>query len=855
MDNVFTDGVKKSKFEDFGSDTYKFDRICRGLVIDDRDPRDVGRLKIWVPGVYSDLSLVDDNDATWSGVADKLPWAIPALGLYRSGGSNIKVQEPSDVVKGGFNNAGAGGLYTVPAKGNKVYLWFDQGNHMRPVYFAMCPGEKDWLDQKINIKNTLTDKIDQIKTFVKKFVPVQGTGGTYGTDWASAAFVNSRQRVSSGGQSNNPAAEDKNFEKEGINQVFDGNYVGTVSHNDNTDENGPKSKNMANPIIRARTNMPSLDVKNLFDKEDTVQPKRTYGEPTEEDPHKYPEDWKEDNAAETGRNINRHVTTLMTEAGTAIVIDNRFGQENFYLIHKGYLKNIDENGSVKEYVGTNFHPITETQERCDKETGVEGDYKIHVLGNFVTYIKGNEFKQIDGNVQIDCNNSYGVRLKKGDFDIIVEGDEPQNTNARDGNDDKSQREGGKDRQQGDVNIDIQNGQMTLHVKKAINIHSEDSVNLWVEKHLRTTVWGDHHLFVKGDSYTYIQGNKYETVEANVENRYNVGWDVKKDGSANAQDRVGNWVKTEIMGSEFRDIGGDSSSWIKGNHNQQEDQTVSIIYKKGRSILVNDFDDLTVQGTRRTKVLGGEELSVGGDRITNVGQTEKHLIGLSLATSIGTTNSLEVRATNTVNALMTDFTGPIKSKGAISVGNSVFCTSLKVAKAGGVGGTPTIQVDGNLSVKGSASIGMGLSSKSLSCGKVSCDGNDIGAPGTSLLKHTHGFNWWHGGGHSNTQLPKGGSAAGAPVPQIETGILYLGPSLATTAISLAGDPNIPEPASMGTNDGGGKVESNPEPTISTTPNRDESGKEKITQVAQLEGSRLVPSPTEVLMNNSLVDNIG
>lgn len=92
--------------ESYGS--FSFNGNYRGEVVDNADPKEAGRCRIRVYGVYGD----DVPD-------DCLPWA-----------------EFADPFMQGA--AGTGGFW-VPEVGMKVWVFFETGDHMQPVYFAGAP--------------------------------------------------------------------------------------------------------------------------------------------------------------------------------------------------------------------------------------------------------------------------------------------------------------------------------------------------------------------------------------------------------------------------------------------------------------------------------------------------------------------------------------------------------------------------------------------------------------------------------------------------------------------------------------------------------------------------------------------
>jgi len=89
----------------------KFHGMYRGLVEDNLDPNHAGRIKVRVYGVYDNLSV------------NIIPWA-----------------EYADPMMGG--QSGIGGFF-VPDIGSKVWVFFEAGDHMQPVYFAGAPAHQD----------------------------------------------------------------------------------------------------------------------------------------------------------------------------------------------------------------------------------------------------------------------------------------------------------------------------------------------------------------------------------------------------------------------------------------------------------------------------------------------------------------------------------------------------------------------------------------------------------------------------------------------------------------------------------------------------------------------------------------
>jgi hypothetical protein len=181
---MFNKDLDELKREDFS-----FRGNYRAIVENNVDPLKAGRVQIRIYGLHSPF-------ATETPTAD-LPWAEPCLGMYWSGGHNIENPDigadrfrpsgnessmPSKDVKmltpttGNFidpveNDCGTGGFFTVPRKGTIVWVFFDNGDHTRPQYWATSPKKQDWEEQKKKITQDVNDKRTNVVELRKKFTP------------------------------------------------------------------------------------------------------------------------------------------------------------------------------------------------------------------------------------------------------------------------------------------------------------------------------------------------------------------------------------------------------------------------------------------------------------------------------------------------------------------------------------------------------------------------------------------------------------------------------------------------------------------------------------------------------------
>ena len=130
----------------------KFYHIYRGFVVNNEDPLNKGRIKIFVPGVYS---------SKFMDVPEQLPWALPAMSIF-GGGSTNKHRE-------GVLNKEVG-WSSVPHMGNvetgaQVFVFFENGNINHPVYFAVSQSGEGWIsehpDQHVFNSDNVRIRIDE----------------------------------------------------------------------------------------------------------------------------------------------------------------------------------------------------------------------------------------------------------------------------------------------------------------------------------------------------------------------------------------------------------------------------------------------------------------------------------------------------------------------------------------------------------------------------------------------------------------------------------------------------------------------------------------------------------------------
>ena len=103
---------------DIKLNTDKLNGIFRGVVELNVDPLKLGRVKVRVWGVHTDLKVKNNYEGV---PTDDLPWAEQACSITEGSVSGY-------------------GLWSIPLQGSHVFVFFENGDHRKPVYFATVPG-------------------------------------------------------------------------------------------------------------------------------------------------------------------------------------------------------------------------------------------------------------------------------------------------------------------------------------------------------------------------------------------------------------------------------------------------------------------------------------------------------------------------------------------------------------------------------------------------------------------------------------------------------------------------------------------------------------------------------------------
>jgi len=134
----------------------KFQGIYRGLVMDNNDPSQLGRIKV---KVYPMLEGVETAN---------LPWAIPMFPIWEGAGTGI-------------------GFFAIPDVGTYVYVMFEQGDINQPVCIGEAPtGTRGLPTERVtNYPNRKVWKTSSGLRFIvddtAKTITIQTAGGIIGT--------------------------------------------------------------------------------------------------------------------------------------------------------------------------------------------------------------------------------------------------------------------------------------------------------------------------------------------------------------------------------------------------------------------------------------------------------------------------------------------------------------------------------------------------------------------------------------------------------------------------------------------------------------------------------------------------
>jgi len=168
-----------------------------GVVVQNNDPKKRGRVKVFIP--HLSLNLYDkwdnlNDDKSFEFLSDpkikdvieevkgQLPWANYAAPIMGENGNhyydaasdkpstksdskpaaNYEKTPSTDAYDNAYTptalNDAAKGLFSIPKVGSRVWVFFENGNPNRPVYFATAYSQSDW--DSINTDGNYPDELE-----------------------------------------------------------------------------------------------------------------------------------------------------------------------------------------------------------------------------------------------------------------------------------------------------------------------------------------------------------------------------------------------------------------------------------------------------------------------------------------------------------------------------------------------------------------------------------------------------------------------------------------------------------------------------------------------------------------------
>jgi len=110
----------------------------------------------------------------------------------------------------------------------------------------------------------------------------------------------------------------------------------------------------------------------------------------------------------------------------AINDDNDGSNEKIFIMHKGYLEHVDQNGQRTILIGkTNtdstdpLSPEHASGEGNDVRNFVANNSELYILGDQKVYVQGNSFFQCEKSVEINAKEEVGIFTREGNVNILA----------------------------------------------------------------------------------------------------------------------------------------------------------------------------------------------------------------------------------------------------------------------------------------------------------------------------------------------------------------------------------------------------------------------------------------------------
>lgn len=350
-------------FSNISKTDFELKGFYRAIVEDDDDPANCGRVRVRILGIHS-----LDGDET---PVNHLPWAEPCLSIYRSGGFNLLNSNTDTPVT--RYDSGADGPDPSP--------------------------------QDIPSREEVADKV--VPEWQDSLLQNCGTGGVFvtpskgtmvwiffdgGDHLRPQYFMAAPRKIDWETQFNKLQADilDKDETLNNINSQIES------SLGDNQEDEG-KRQITQNIQIKTKIDPPSFD----FDSE----------------------------SFNSSNVKNKDLTSWTSPGGVtflAINDNNNSSNEKIYIMHKGYVEYVDENGQRSVLVGKTNTNSTDPLSPQHSE-GLANDFKeitannheLYVMGDYKVFIMNNCFVQCEKSVQINAKDEVGLYTREGNINILA----------------------------------------------------------------------------------------------------------------------------------------------------------------------------------------------------------------------------------------------------------------------------------------------------------------------------------------------------------------------------------------------------------------------------------------------------
>lgn len=188
---------------------------------------------------------------------------------------------------------------------------------------------------------------------------------------------------------------------------------------------------------------------------------------------------------------NHYITSYTSDLGVTSIIVNEPGKERMYLIHKGFMEFVDENGQRKVLIGSSlddalsFDPKDEKVKnklKNDKEEMIANNYELHILGDFDIFVNSSTYIQCEKDVQINAKQNIGIVSRQADIDLVCD-----------------------------------NADINMHTKGKTNINADDDIQIHTSKNMIIKTDGDLNWDIKGKAEFKVGSD----IIFDVSSKYNV----------------------------------------------------------------------------------------------------------------------------------------------------------------------------------------------------------------------------------------------------------------------------------------------------------------------------------------------